>query len=80
LPDDISPEFQGRVYRIPRHPESFRDRGILFINIKATLPHDNMNQFVGRKHYTEYYSPKTREIIQKKFSVDIEYFGYEFDK
>lgn len=45
--------------------------------IDATLPHENPN-LNRRKHYTEYYSTKTKEMIASKFRVDVEYFGYEF--
>jgi hypothetical protein len=45
--------------------------------IDATLPHVNPN-LSRRKHYTEYYSTKTKEMIASKFGVDVEYFGYEF--
>ena len=31
-----------------------------------------------RRHYTEYYNNKTRDIINTRFAVDIEYFEYEF--
>ena len=32
----------------------------------------------GARHYTEYYTPRTRDIIANKFKVDIERFDYEF--
>ncbi|NEO33571.1 MAG: sulfotransferase family protein [Symploca sp. SIO3C6] len=48
------------------------------LGLKQDLPHKNKN--MGRsKHYTEYYSEVTKKIIQDKFRVDIEYFGYEFE-
>jgi len=41
------------------------------------LPHENKNPR-NKKHYSEYYNEKTKDIIGKQFDVDIEYFGYEF--
>ena len=46
------------------------------LGITETLPHRRSN--ARARHYTEYYSAKTREIIAVKFKVDIEKFGYEF--
>ncbi len=33
-----------------------------------------------RRHYTEYYNQKTKDIIAARFAVDIDYFEYEFGK
>ncbi len=49
------------------------------LGISKKLPHAN-NGNNSKLHYTEYYSSKTKDIIAKKFKVDIEYFGYEFGK
>ncbi len=46
------------------------------LGVTATLPHRRPNPRV--RHYTEYYTARTRDIIANKFKVDIERFGYEF--
>ncbi|PYL30524.1 MAG: hypothetical protein DMF45_02205 [Verrucomicrobia bacterium] len=48
------------------------------LGIAESLPHKRANP--RSRHYTEYYDNRTREIITKKFKVDIDYFGYEFGK
>lgn len=47
------------------------------LGIHKPLPHANQNPR-RTKHYTEYYTPRTRQIIAERFRVDIEYFGYQF--
>jgi hypothetical protein len=40
------------------------------------LPHENRS---AHSHYSEMYTPETREIVRKRFRRDIEFFGYEFE-
>jgi hypothetical protein len=44
--------------------------------VSEKLPHQRANP--RTRHYSEYYTPRTRDIIANKFKVDIERFGYEF--
>lgn len=48
------------------------------INATDVLPHANLNTISKGKHYSEYYTDKTKEIIRNKFIVDIEKFEYDF--
>ncbi|MES0489981.1 MAG: sulfotransferase family 2 domain-containing protein [Leptospirales bacterium] len=68
-------DYIGRFETIENDWEVIREK----LGISETLPHKNINP-EGRKHYTEYYNKKTRDVIAKKFKTDIEYFGYEFGK
>jgi hypothetical protein len=66
-------DFIGRFERLQDGWKTICDK----LALNATLPHANRNS--GRKkHYTEYYTTKTKDMIASKFRVDIEYFGYEF--
>ncbi len=47
------------------------------LGLPAQLPHLNRNPRRA-KHYTEYYTARTREIVAERFKEDIDYFGYEF--
>jgi hypothetical protein len=46
------------------------------LGLSETLPHQRANP--RTRHYTEYYTPRTRDIIANKFKIDIERFEYEF--
>lgn len=48
------------------------------MGIKKTIPHENQNSLSSKKHYSEYYNSKTKEIIRQKFNVDVEHFEYSF--
>jgi chondroitin 4-sulfotransferase 11 len=41
-----------------------------------TIPHENRSV---RGHYSSFYTPKTKMIVEERFKRDIEYFGYEFE-
>ncbi len=45
--------------------------------LPMALPHKNKS-LNERSFYTEYYSKRTKEIIENKFRVDIEFFNYTF--
>jgi hypothetical protein len=46
------------------------------LGLDEALPHSRSNP--RARHYTEYYSNRTRAIIGEKFKIDIEHFGYQF--
>jgi hypothetical protein len=43
-----------------------------------TLPLRNVSN--NTKHYSEYYDDKTKELVEKVFKKDIDYFGYTYEK
>lgn len=44
---------------------------------KLSLPHTNKSK---RKHYSEYYNQRTRQLLAKYFAEDIETFQYTFEE
>lgn len=66
-------DFVGRFERL--HDDWRTIAGELAL--PQSLPHRNRNP-AERRHYTEYYSERTRDVIGRKFRVDIDYFGYRF--
>jgi chondroitin 4-sulfotransferase 11 len=65
-------DFIGRFERLEEDWAKISEK----LGIKQVLPHAKQNP--RAKHYTEYYTPRTREIVAKRFHVDLEYFGYSF--
>jgi hypothetical protein len=48
------------------------------LGISAMLPHSRAN--LRARHYTEYYTERTRRLIGEKFKIDIETFDYRFNE
>jgi len=48
------------------------------LGLEGKLPHRRVSP--RARHYGDYYTPQTRDIVAAKFNVDIERFGYEFGK
>lgn len=48
------------------------------LGLPTGLPRSNTNP-EPRKHYSEWYDARTREVVRQRFAVDIEYFGYRFE-
>jgi hypothetical protein len=71
---NVAVDFIGRFEQLESHWKLICRR----LGIDEPLPHNNRNP--GRtRHYTDYYNAETREIIARRFRVDIEYFEYSFD-
>jgi Sulfotransferase family len=66
-------DFIGRFERLEEDWRLVADK----LDIDRPLPHGNRNPQRIR-HYTDYYTPRTRDIVARRFAVDIETFGYEF--
>ncbi len=68
----ILADFIGRFEKLPEDWAQVAGR----LGLPDQLPHRRANP--RERHYTEYYNDSTREIIARKFDVDIEKFGYRF--
>lgn len=64
-----------RVLRCESLDRDFAKMCQLFGFECSPLPHINAS---AHKHYKKYYNPKTRKIIARLYSTDIELFGYSF--
>jgi len=72
---DILVDYIGRFEKINKSWNYIANK----LSINHNLPHINSNDFISRRHYTEYYNSTTKDIINKKFITDINYFKYEFE-
>ena len=66
-------DFIGKFENIQKDWELIADKH----GLPMKLPHKNKS-LNERNFYTEYYSKKTKEIVESKFRVDIEFFDYTF--
>ena len=66
-------DFIGRFERIEEDWKIVATR----LGVNPTLPHRRENP--RARHYGEYYTPRSRDIILERFRVDVETFGYSFE-
>ncbi len=66
--------FVGRFENLSSDVQKVFDRLDLVID---KLPQTNISQ---HKSYVHYYTPKTRDLIARRFERDIKLFGYQFDQ
>ena len=64
-------DFVGRYESLREDFAHVRDR----LALPFDLPHVNRSD---HRHYRDYYSPATRDIVAQRFARDIAYFGYAF--
>jgi hypothetical protein len=71
---NILADFIGRFERLTEDWAFVAKR----LGLTENLPHTRPN--ARARHYTEYYTARTRAIIEEKFRVDIETFDYQFGR
>jgi len=47
-------------------------------HVSKTIPRTKISDKKSLTSYKDYYTPRSRDLIAKKFAKDIKYFGYEF--
>jgi hypothetical protein len=66
-------DFIGRFETLGRDAESVLTR----LGLPGVpLPHINIS---NHRHYSEYYSDKTKNVIAERYARDISFFGYQFE-
>ena len=71
-------DFIGRFETLKPHIKYIFKKIGIPVKTKEILK-KNYTRWRKESHYSIFYNQKTRKIIGKKFKVDIEYFGYEFE-
>ena len=71
---NVLADFIGRFEQLEKDWDSVAQK----LGITEKLPHRKANP--RARHYTDYYTPRLRDLIAQKFRIDIERFGYEFGK
>ncbi len=71
--DNLLVDFVGRFENLGSDLLKVYDE--LDIDLKS-IPHENRSV---RGHYSSFYTPETKMIVEERFKRDIEYFGYEFE-
>ena len=69
---NVLADFIGRFERLDEDWAMVANK----LGVTSRLPHSRVNP--RERHYTEYYTPHARAIIEQKFRVDIETFNYKF--
>ncbi len=64
------------IIRFERLADDFRSVCAILGIPPVSLPQYNRS---SRVHYSKYYDDKLRELVRKRFAVEIERFGYTFD-
>jgi len=72
IDDEMSVDFIGKIEEIEKDMDAIAKKRNLHLN---PVPHKHYN---NHKHYSYYYTNKTRDIVSKWHKSDIEYFEYEF--
>lgn len=67
----IAVDFVGRFENLRQDVEYIKEQ----LGIKKEFPHENKT---NHKHYREYYTDETKDIVSLRCQRDIEFFGYEF--
>lgn len=74
---NVATDFVGRFETLQ---SSFDELCDLLKLQRTVLPHKNFSKSLKERHYSEFYSPRLRELIAKRYEKDIELFKYEFSK